>query len=133
VTSNPFLKRLGFLGLLLSLFLCAGPTPARFGTGSINGSVSDPNGAVVSGATITVICDCNATECKDKVCKECCPQKSYTATTNDNGEFRVSVPNGSYSLKVVVQGFSEAEVDGIKVTDGSEQRVNVTLKVGSLS
>ena len=60
-------------------------------TGSIAGSVTDPNGAVVPGATVKV---------KGSAGQE------FSAVTNDNGGYRIpSVANGTYSVTITATGF----------------------------
>src|SRR5437016_5859528 len=61
-------------------------------TGNISGSVTDPNGAVVAGASVTLVND----QTKDK----------RDQVTNDSGRFNfASVQPGVYSLKIEHQGF----------------------------
>src|SRR5205814_7354756 len=61
-------------------------------TGNISGSVTDPNGAVVAGASVTLVND----QTKDK----------RDQVTNDSGRFNfVSVQTGVYTLKIEHQGF----------------------------
>src|SRR5205814_3354171 len=61
-------------------------------TGNISGSVTDPNGAVVAGASVTLVND----QTKDK----------RDQVTNDSGRFNfVSVQPGVYTLKIEHQGF----------------------------
>src|SRR6266705_2361799 len=64
-------------------------------TASIAGTVTDPSGAAVSGATVT------ATSTERGL--------SYTATTNDSGLYRIGqLPVGTYNLKVEKSGFAVA-------------------------
>src|SRR5580765_5887500 len=69
-------------------------------TGRIAGSVTDPRGAVVPGATVTVK---NKTTAAERV-----------VTTNDRGNYTVSLlPPGAYHLKVAVPGFNSFDVDPV--------------------
>lgn len=124
---NQFLTRVGMQTALALCFvlLCSATGASRSAGGSITGVVKDPNGAVVKGVTITVSCDCKAAECKLLLCNECCPQK--TVTTDDSGEFRITdLRSGTYSLKAE-SGSEKGQVDSIKVTDGSDQRLEIKL------
>jgi protocatechuate 3,4-dioxygenase beta subunit len=56
-------------------------------TGGIEGSITDPQGAVVQGATVTV--------------RNTATNLTRTATTGDNGQYRLSqLPPGMYEVKV---------------------------------
>jgi len=74
------------VAFVMCLGLFAGQTMAQSSTtGSIEGTVSDPNGAAVRGATVT------ATS----------PNliSAQTATTADNGQFQISnLPPGTYEV-----------------------------------
>ena len=65
-------------------------------TGDITGTVTDPSGAVVSGATVSLKSDANGS--------------MRTATTGSNGTYRFSLLSpGSYTVSVSASGFSKAE------------------------
>ncbi len=72
------------------------PLPAQApGTGAIAGQVSDPSGAVISGAHVTV------------VGKETNSRRNVS--TSSDGLFRVAlVPPGAYSVTVEASGFKQA-------------------------
>src|SRR6266581_6682992 len=64
-------------------------------TASITGTVTDPSGAAVSGATVT------ATSVERGL--------NYTAVTNDSGLYRIApLPVGTYSLKIEKSGIAVA-------------------------
>src|ERR1700730_4833519 len=74
-------------------------------TGSIEGAVTDPNGAAVKGATVSVTSP-----------NLISPQ---TATTDDNGRFRVlALPPGAYKVSVQASGFAPFEQDNVAVNLG---------------
>jgi Carboxypeptidase regulatory-like domain len=87
------------------------------GTGSIVGMVSDPSGAVISGAKITVTS--NATG------------QIIEVTTNSSGSFNSGalVP-GSYRARISAMGFRSTEVPAT-VLLGNTFTVNVTLQIGN--
>ena len=65
-------------------------------TGSIAGSVTDPNGSVVPGATVKI---------KGEAGQE------FSAVTNDGGSYRVpSVQNGNYVVTISASGFKTSTV-----------------------
>lgn len=89
-------------------------------TSDIKGRVADPNGAVVNGATIT------ATDAEKGV--------SRTATTDEQGEYRIlSLPPGTYQLRVEASGFSSQVQNAIQVTVGQTADQNFALQVGDAS
>src|SRR5262245_10322184 len=64
-------------------------------TGRLNGSVTDPSGAVVAGATVGLILPGGA-------------QPVLTAVTNAEGLFSmIGVPAGTYQLTVTAQGYKK--------------------------
>jgi len=89
-------------------------------TGSIEGVVTDAQGGVVSGATVTV--------------KETATGRTINFTTSDDGLYAArSLQPGLYSVKVEKQGFSTATVEKIVLQVGQVARADVGLKVGSQS
>jgi Carboxypeptidase regulatory-like domain len=115
------MKNLFFKFLLVSMSIALFGLPA-FGqlspTGSITGTVTDSQAAVVPNASVTA---------KNKATGE---QK--TATTSDSGIFRIpAVPSGIYTVTVEVKGFKKTQVTDVKVDVGTPSTVNVTLEVGT--
>src|SRR5438270_11307613 len=86
--------------------------------GSIIGTVTDPQGAAVPGAKVTVTDERKGT--KD------------TATTNDTGNYSMThlIPD-TYSVKVEAPGFKAAEQKDITVQADAGARVDLGLQVGS--
>src|SRR5262245_7009758 len=86
-------------------------------TGAISGVVSDPSGAPLPGATVSVVN--NATG------------QTRVANTGADGFFTVPLLQpGSYRVTASLQGFSTLIHDGIKVTVSETARVNMQLPVG---
>jgi hypothetical protein len=98
------------------LVLTAGAAFAQSNTGEITGTVHDPQGAVVPGATITI------TSAATGLVR--------TATTPDNGLFRlVAVPTGVYNLTAEKSGFAVAKVASVEVRVNESSTVDVALAV----
>lgn len=122
---------------VLSIFgaamLCATFAHGQAATGSVQGVVMDPNGAVVPGAKLVLRCDCR--ECPERPCEECCPTgSSRTVTSDSEGLFSIEqIPTGVYSIRAEASGFATTEVTGIRVTVGSAQKVEITLGAGESS
>jgi hypothetical protein len=104
----------------LAVFLTAILTITTFAqtTGSITGQVVDINGALVQGATVTVV----SSEGKEG--------KEKTATSNKNGEFTINnLQPGSYVLSVAAQGFQPFSNPEVQVTAGNKTELKVPLAI----
>lgn len=108
--------RLLVVFVLLSTTLLVGQTFR----GTILGSVTDPSGAVVAGASV-------------KVRNVATGQERTTATSGD-GSYTVSeLPIGTYSVTVSLTGFQTAITNNVEVNVATERRVDVALKTGKVS
>lgn len=86
---------------------------------SIVGAVSDPSGAVIPGATVTVINPAT--------------NLSYSGTTDSQGLYRVErLTLGTYNVVVRAAGFKTTENDGINLASGQDLRVDFLLQTGSV-
>lgn len=89
-------------------------------TSTIAGSIQDQNGAVISGASVTV--KNNGTGAEFKV------------SSSGSGAYSVpSLGSGVYTVTVEAQGFKKAVVQDVKLDVGVPATVNVTLEVGAAS
>jgi len=103
--------------LLLAVSICSLAGFAQQTLGSLNGTVVDPSGAAVAGATIT------ATNTAINLIE--------TTTTQKTGFFQIfNLPIGAYSVKVTHEGFGASEETGIQVQEARATTVNISLKVG---
>src|ERR1700733_6873370 len=110
----------------LFLFLLSFPAGDRLlqaqaiGGGQIQGTVTDANGSVVSGATVEAIQTDSGLH--------------RTVTSGADGGYNLpSLPVGPYTLKVTAAGFSTYDQSGIVIQVGNELRVDVKLQVGGVS
>jgi hypothetical protein len=113
---------LGMAALLLMLAITT-LTPAAFGQavyGSILGTVTDPQGAAVAGAKVTVTNQRKGT--------------TDQSTTNADGNYSVThlVPD-VYSIKVEAAGFKVSEQKDITVQADAAARVDFQTQVGGTS
>ncbi len=112
-----FLSAVFAIGVFL---VCAGSAFAQGGSSAaqLNGTVTDPSGGSVAGATLTVRnTDTNTT---------------YTATSNDRGAYFVAnLTPGNYELKVSYTGFANYTQTGIVLTVGQAATINVALQVAT--
>ena len=89
-------------------------------TGSISGTVNDPNGSVVAGVNVTMN---NATTTDERTIK-----------TNGKGTFSIpSLVPGVYTVKITASGFKKAIVTAVATYVGKPSTVNVTLEVGGVT
>lgn len=117
-------RRLICLVSLLSVFaMLLGVTQAAFAqevTAAITGTVNDPSGAAVIGATVTATSVERGT--------------SYNGVTDSAGLYRISqLPVGSYNLKVEKSGFASASVPAFVLVINQVARIDVAMKVGQVT
>ncbi len=116
-TSSPSFAHSRLLNMLLLIVLIACFSGAAFGqatSGTIFGTVKDPSGAVVAGATVTAgAADIGLTR---------------TATSSDSGEFAFpNLPPATYSITVTAKGFKTHVTTGVVV--GATDRVSAGAQV----
>ncbi len=108
----------GMLALLLAFSTIA---VAQEITGSIVGSVKDPNGAAVAGATVTV------TDSEKKLVVR-------TVQTNDDGGYTVrDLPVATYDVTVEAPNFKKHIESKVQVDVGHRRTLDVTLEVGNVA
>lgn len=107
--------------LLLQLLLAVTFGGAAWAqTGSITGTVKDPSGAAISGATVIVAS----------------PDRGITrqTTTNSAGDYNESaLPPGNYDVSVSAAGFKKYQAKAVKLDVAEKARVDVSLEVGSIN
>jgi outer membrane receptor protein involved in Fe transport len=104
---------------VFSVLLFSAAVSAQFQAG-IQGLVKDSSGAVVPGATVTVIS--NETS------------RTYTATTGDMGFYKVpGLPPGSYTVTADKPGFKKAVLQNMIVRAESTMGVILILSPGEIS
>ncbi|MGZ8843986.1 MAG: carboxypeptidase regulatory-like domain-containing protein, partial [Pyrinomonadaceae bacterium] len=88
--------------------------------GTINGTVTDPNGAVVPGANVTIT---NMTT-----------NQSWNTRTSNEGTYHSPVLSpGNYSVKVDSPGFKSHLRQYVSVTTALPANANISLEVGNIS
>ena len=119
--NQSFLRSVARCGLIvLAAVLYSLPSRAQQTLGSLNGTVVDPTGAAVAGASVS------ATNSAINV--------TQTTTTQHTGFFQIfNLPIGTYTVKVSLQGFQTTELKGIAVQEARATTVNAALKVGQAS
>ncbi len=87
---------------------------------AIQGTVTDPQGGVVPGATVTL------------TSKE--TNISQTVTTSESGVYSISsLAPGHYTLTVDMPGFKKQVLEDVLVTGEQVQGINIKLQIGQIS
>ena len=106
--------------LALPLLLLAPVSAASAAGGEISGTVTDPKGAVVVGAIVTVYTDAG-------------DRPVATVKTDAQGQYRVpNVPPGVYNVSVAAEGFGAAVVANQTVADGKTTKLDFKLEVAAV-
>src|SRR5215472_14059917 len=118
------MKRALCAGVVLTLLaVLFGLTLAAWGqevTAAIVGTVTDPSGAPINGATVT------ATDTERGTI--------WNAKTNDAGAYNIPrVPVGTYKLEITAQGFQKAVYPPFTLVLNQTARVDAQLKVGQVT
>ncbi len=104
-----------YLAVALTVFAAAQNTNGR-----VIGIVTDPQGAAVPGAKVTV------TNVGTNV--------SWNTVTDDKGNYQVlDVPIGQYSVTVECKGFSKARTEPQELTINQALRIDIHMKVGGVN
>src|SRR5262249_2268669 len=117
--SNETLRRLNMRRLLLSvvvLLIVALAANTQTFRGSINGTVTDPSGAVVPNAKV------KATEVATNI-------DHNTVTTGDGQYAFQDIPVGTYKVSVTAPGFAAMTVDKVQVLAGSIYTLPIKLSI----
>src|SRR5271169_1857013 len=94
------------------------PLSAQTTAGSIVGTVTDPSGAIVAGATVTI------TNTGTNI--------AFKTTSNSSGEFVVTpLEVGKYSVAVEATGFKRSLRPDVQVNVQDRVRVDAKLEVGN--
>lgn len=98
------------------LLVFALPASAQFGS-SLSGTVLDPSGAAIPGASVTLT--------------NLATQVSQAATTNDTGFYHFAeLPPGKYSLTVTANGFKKNVLSDVSLAAETPRNTDVHLQTG---
>ena len=116
-------RRLSWVVLAVALLawgMAAPRASAQAVFGSIIGTVTDPQGAAVSGAKVTVT----------SVTKSF----AYDTATNESGNYTVThlIPD-TYKIHVEAPGFKGVDVPSVEVSADNSAHVDVTMQVGAVT
>src|SRR5688572_3722894 len=109
-----------WFGTLAMALLMLSSASAQSFKATVVGQITDANGAVIPGATVTIVD-------KDTA-------RSLTATSNDEGSFTISqIPPGNYEVRVEATNFKRSVQNDLVLETDKTQRLNITLEAGNVS
>ncbi len=102
------------------LFAGSAPVWGQAVTATVNGTVTDPSGGAVVGATVTV--------------KDVARGTTYSDTTNETGFYNIThIPIGTFELKVEAKGFQTAAHSAFTLELNQVARVDMQMQVGQVT
>jgi len=106
--------------LCVLFFLFQAPSGAQGPVGTLNGTVTDPAGSVVPGAT--VVATNNATGVETR------------ATTTSTGTYTLPyLPAGTYTIRVTSPGFRTAAAENVVLRVAQTQTADIKLEIGGVT
>ena len=106
------------LFLLLSGLTSRTVLAQSMGTGNITGTVSDPSGATVAGASVTAL--------------HVATRRSQTVTSDAHGSYSfTNVPIGEYTITVDKTGFNKLVQQHVRLNADTTATINVSLQLGT--
>jgi len=95
------------------------PASVHSSGGRIEGKITDPKGAAIVGARITVTDDINT--------------QRYTVLTDQQGHYKVEgLPAGTYVVVVSAKGFTEGRKESVKVDEGIVTPLDLQLEIATV-
>jgi carboxypeptidase family protein/TonB-dependent receptor-like protein len=114
--SSNFLRAGACALIILSMLT---PVYAQF-KASIQGTVTDPSGAVVSGATVIVLNQETG--------------KSQQTTTGEEGFYKVAgLPPGLYTITAEISGFKKKALENVAIHAEETQGIDIALEAGQVT
>jgi hypothetical protein len=105
---------------LFALLALAMPSLAQTDRATLEGTVTDPSGGIISGARVKI----SAVE----------TDLTETRTTNPSGAYRFpAIAIGQYTVSVSNSGFKTKEIEGVELQVGQTRTLDVTLEIGQAS
>ena len=109
------------IGIALAALACINsPLTAQQISGSLSGTVTDPSGAAIADAEVQLRNESSG--------------DLRRVVTNGEGFFAVvSVPPGSYSVKILALGFTQWQASGITLSQGDSRKItDIKLAIGDV-
>src|SRR3989454_4718358 len=119
---SAFTRMVGGFGITLFIALAMATvvsSQTQITTGTIQGMVTDANGAIVPGATVEI--------------KNLETNLTKTLTTDEGGRFvALGLPPGNYSVTVSRQGFATAVAESLDLTVGQAITLPLSMKISQV-
>ena len=113
-------RKYSWAGLIGTVTICAMNLLAQTTTALLRGTVSDPSGAPVPAAQITITNTATGL--------------TRNASSNDAGDYVIAdIPYGPYEIAVVKQGFQRLNRTGVQLNVGDRTTIDLQLSVGAVS
>ncbi len=109
-----------FLSMMLFSVFFANSINAQSGTSSIRGTVADPQGNVIAGATVIIKSE----------------EKSFSRTqvTNGNGQYVfTAIPPDTYNIEVQANGFKKSVLSKVEALVDTPKTVDIPLELGQVN
>lgn len=106
------------LAIIMTLSASAIFAQTQVNAADLNGTVVDPQGAVVAGATVTA--------------RNAATNISRTVTTNDSGEYSIiGLPPGDYEITATAATFKKTVISPVKLTVGQSATLEIKMELGT--
>ena len=106
--------------VLICIFLMSAMLVGQTFRGTILGTVTDPGGLLVAGATVRV--------------RNVATGLERTSTTTGDGSYSIpELPGGSYTVAISQPGFQTSITTNVEVNVATERRIDVQLKTGQVT
>jgi hypothetical protein len=100
--------------------VCTGTSMAQTGTAALVGTITDQQGAVLPGVTVTVTNDSAAVV--------------RSATTDSSGAYQIlALPPGTYDIKVELSGFRTAVRNKVELPVDVRTKLDAPMEIGQMS
>lgn len=109
-----------WVGAVLIVLIVASLAAAQTPQGGIAGTVTDESGAVLPGATVTVVLGTT--------------KETRTAVSDSSGRYRFNnLPVGVYSIQAELSGFGSVKIESYKLSIGQSTILDIKMKIATVA
>lgn len=117
---NSIVKRLLMFAMITLISVGTIFAQAQASSADLVGTVVDPSGAVIPGATVTA--------------RSSATNISKTTTSDEGGEFKlIGLPPGDYEISAEAKTFKKTVISPVKLTVGQSASIEIKLEIGTES